>query len=60
MKKSSRKVVNVYFTISELEKLLSTAEVTITRTEGYQINARLVDPIKPGKFMIKLKEKSNG
>lgn len=57
MKKENRKIVNVYFTINEIEKLLSTGEVYITRTEGYEINARLSSPIKPKKFMIKLREK---
>lgn len=54
-----RKVVNIYFAINELEKLLNTGEVSIKRTDGYQINARLIDPIKPGKFIIKVREKSH-
>lgn len=53
-----RKVVNIYFAINELEKLLNTGEVSIKRTDGYQINARLIDPIKPGKFIIKVREKN--
>lgn len=55
MKKEEKKVVNVYFSINEIQELLNTGEVTIKKTKEYQVNARLQEAFKPGKFIVKVR-----
>ena len=55
MSNKERKHVKVYLNVRELNKLLEEGEVIITRTDGYEICARLCHPIKAGTLKIKQK-----
>ncbi len=58
MDNEHRKHVNVYLNFKELTSLMENGEVTITRTDGYEISVRLCHPIKAGTLKIKMINKN--
>ncbi len=58
MRNEDKKIVNAYFSIMDLQKLLDTGEVVIQKSD-YTVNARICHPIKPGKFLIKQRTDKN-